>query len=76
MSDGMLERAAKILRKRKAEREERLEEIMKNGTTPNKHQRVQEVPESRIDPSLMKSKEEGEAELEELRRRQRNRTKK
>ena len=47
------------------------------STLPGKHnnvqERVQEYKESRVDPAMLKTKEEGEAELEALREKQRKR---
>ena len=57
-------------------------EVLKKiqDTLPGKHNntqvRVQEYKESRVDPAMLKTKEEGEAELEALREKQRKRGKK
>ena len=62
------------------ERAARKIQEMIEETRPGKHnnvqQRVQDVPEVRIDPMYQKSKEEGEAELEALREKQRKRKQK
>ena len=59
------------------ERAARKIQEMIESTRPGKHnnvqQRVQDVPEVRVDPNMQKSKEEGEAELEALREKQRRR---
>lgn len=79
MSDGMLQRAAKAIKERKAKRMERLEEILQHGETrDDTSQRVQgeDVKSPPLPEGLMKSEEEGSAELEKLRAKQRARNKK
>lgn len=78
MSDGLVKRAANILRKKRTAQEERLRDITGSGETKDDtSQRVQgdDFRSPPLPEGLMKTKAEGEAELKALRERQKRRAK-